>query len=66
MTIRRVLAWLTISLVAFVASGCGATNTNAPKAEAPDARTSRKDRRDEAPVLVAPPPAYGNKIVLRD
>jgi hypothetical protein len=62
----RVLAPLVVALAGFVAAGCGAGNANAPRAESPDARTSRKEKHEEAPVLVAPPPAYGNKVVLND
>jgi len=45
---------------------CGAPSTAAPKhpsAEARNGETEKKTRKQRPP-LVAPPPAYGNKIVF--
>jgi len=48
-----------------LACGHGAVNEAkpAPQAEA-DTRTSPQKQPRELPRLIAPPPAYGNKIVL--
>jgi hypothetical protein len=47
-------------------SGCGAGAGNAPRPAAPDTRTSRTQKREEPVKLIAPPPAYGNKIVMAE
>jgi len=47
-------------------SGCGTRAGNAPRTAAPDTRTSRTLKRDEPVKLIAPPPAYGNKIVMAE
>ena len=44
--------------------GCGAGAGNTPRAAVPDIRTSRTQKREEPVKLIAPPPAYGNKIVM--
>jgi hypothetical protein len=46
--------------------GCGAGAGNAPRAAAPDTRTSRTQKREDPVKLIAPPPAYGNKIVMAE
>jgi hypothetical protein len=65
MALRRVLCSF---LLATLVVGCGAANANGPAPATSDSRTSRKDRekREEPPVLIAPPPAYGNKIVMAE
>ena len=62
MWIRRVFALV----LAAALSGCGAGATTTPKSAEPDARTSRNQKREEPVKLIAPPPAYGNKIVMAD
>lgn len=61
--------WIRCLLVPIVAAalfGCGASAGNAPAPASPDARTSRNQRREEPVKLIAPPPAYGNKIVMAE
>ncbi len=53
-----------ITLLAVCACGPRLTPApNHPSAEARNAETEKKTRKQRPP-LVAPPPAYGNKIVL--
>jgi hypothetical protein len=59
MRIRRLPVLLVVALF-----GCGAGAGNTPRAAVPDIRTSRTQKRDEPVKLIAPPPAYGNKIVM--
>jgi hypothetical protein len=63
----RVLYRLASLALAGILFGCGAGATVEPP-RLPDARISRtQQRREEPPVrLVAPPPAYGNKIVMAE
>ena len=61
MSLRRIAP---VFVLTALLSGCAGSAANTPKAEVPDARTARKEKREEPPVLIAPPPAYGNKIVM--
>ena len=51
---------------AALALGCGSTAVSAPQAPARDIETRvvPQKRPLEIPRLLAPPPAYGNKIVM--
>lgn len=57
-----------ILLASLLLAACGTTAVPAPKASAeidPPARVTNERTRKLRPV-VAPPPAYGNRIVLED
>lgn len=57
-----------ILLASLLLAACGTTAVPAPKASAefdPPARVTNERTRRVRPV-VAPPPAYGNRIVLED
>jgi hypothetical protein len=49
-------------------AGCGSRALQAPPKPPPPAQprteVDRHPNRDEPPKLIAPPPAYGNKVVL--
>ena len=51
---------------AFVCGACGQGSISVPRGPAPDIETRALPlkQRHEIPRLIAPPPAYGNKIVL--
>lgn len=58
--------WLRRALVPLLTAalfGCGAGATDTSRPTAPDGRSSRNQKREEPVKLIAPPPAYGNKIV---
>jgi hypothetical protein len=57
--------WMTIALVLF-GLGCQACGAATPKAPAPPPAQAHKapDPAEDGPYHVAPPPAYGNKVVL--
>jgi len=65
-SVRRLLAPLL--LVGFAAlTGCGQSATPAPAAAPREATQTRvPPRRHERPLprLIAPPPAYGNRVVM--
>lgn len=56
---------MTIALVVF-GLGCQACGAAAPKAPAPPPAQAHKapEPAEDEPYHVAPPPAYGNKVVL--
>jgi hypothetical protein len=63
---RRVFA-LTLVLAAAVAGGCGAAavpRAAEPPPPASEPRTRADPTETETPKLIAPPPAYGNKVVM--
>ena len=57
-----------LALFGFVTlvSGCGQSATQAPVAPArtADHETRGQHRNERRPHLIAPPPAYGNKVVM--
>lgn len=58
---------LIIALASAVAWGCASTPPPAPKPPPPAEPRTRVDQpaiHEEQPKLIAPPPAYGNKVVL--
>lgn len=56
-----------IGTLMVVLIGCGSAPAQAPAKPPPQAEQQRteapKQQRREAPRLIAPPPAYGNKVV---
>jgi len=57
---------LLAAAVAFLASGCARPPAKAPRprpAPAPSTRVEQDRGHRPVPPLVAPPPAYGNKVV---
>jgi len=64
--VRRVLAVILFSSVATFASGCGSGALRAPESppKPVDPETRAQPRQKEMPRLIAPPPAYGNKVVM--
>jgi hypothetical protein len=60
MSMRR-LAPLLLPAALF---GCGAGAARATTPAAPVARAAPEQKREEPLKLIAPPPAYGNKIVM--
>lgn len=61
---RRVLLFLV--LAAATLAGCASTRVPEPKPPPPasEPRTRVDPPDDQTPKLIAPPPAYGNKVVL--
>jgi hypothetical protein len=55
-----------VSALAVLCGACGHSSLNAPRPPARDVETRIVPPRHqpEIPRLIAPPPAYGNKIVL--
>lgn len=63
---RRIFL-VALMLVSALAWGCATTTPPAPKPPPPAEPRTRVDQpepREEQPKLIAPPPAYGNKVVL--
>lgn len=61
-------SWFTMAIVAFAMTMVGCTGLNVqqpPKAVASEsAQVSKKKQKQQRPHIVAPPPAYGNRVVL--
>lgn len=65
MTMSSLAVRVCCAMILLAASACGprvATSPSHPSAEARNGETEKKTRKQRPP-LVAPPPAYGNKIV---
>lgn len=66
----RLVASLVLVVIAACETACGAggvTRTVRPPAPAnAETRRAPRPREPQPPPLIAPPPAYGNKIVLAD
>jgi len=68
--VRRIVFIVTLGAVALGLSGCagGAVTAPKPPARLPEKETraapTRQQTPEEPPALIAPPPAYGNKIVM--
>jgi hypothetical protein len=63
---RPLFSSLSAVLVAIALSGCvasGGQPAKPPPPVNPETRVT-PERRSEPPTLIAPPPAYGNKIVM--
>jgi hypothetical protein len=62
---RPLFSSLSATLVAFALSGCVASSGQPAKPPPPvNPETRVTPERSERPTLIAPPPAYGNKIVM--
>ena len=56
---------MVILSLAALAVGCGGGALSEPKAPPPvDPETRAQPRQKDDPRLIAPPPAYGNKVVM--
>jgi hypothetical protein len=66
--VTRIVARILLVSLAALATGCGASSQR--PAEAPDPAAAPQTRANPRPepeppaLLIAPPPAYGNKIVM--
>ncbi|HEX4474314.1 MAG TPA: hypothetical protein VH142_04500 [Polyangiaceae bacterium] len=60
------LVWLALLITATGIAGCGAATTEGRRPPSPaNEQTIRGVRvKERPPKLIAPPPAYGNKIVM--
>jgi hypothetical protein len=67
---RPSFSWLYLVLTAALVSGCGAHVVRAPGPPPPIEPQTRANEaaparlKRDVPPLIAPPPAYGNKIVM--
>ncbi len=65
---RQALLFTSALLLAFGLAACGGAATSLPAQPPPRPSQPRTEvtapQREQAPRLIAPPPAYGNKIVM--
>jgi len=64
--VRRLVTRILVLSVVALASGCGSGALRSPETppKPVDPETRVQPRQKEAPRLIAPPPAYGNKVVM--
>jgi hypothetical protein len=64
--VRRVFFIVTLGVLALGLMGCagGAQQAAKPPPRLPEKETRAPARPEPPPQLIAPPPAYGNKIVM--
>ena len=64
--VKGLLAPLLLAGLLGAATGCGASATPEPAVLPHEAPQTRAPRRHERPLprLIAPPPAYGNRVVM--
>jgi len=66
--VKRLLVSLVLAGILGAATGCGASATPEPAAPSREANQTRvpRERREQRPLpkLIAPPPAYGNRVVM--
>ena len=59
---KRIIGFLVVSL--FCASACRHPTPKRPKST--NKVQANKSKKEKEPTIVAPPPAYGNKIVSKE
>lgn len=61
-------SWFTIAVVSLAMTmvGCSGLNVQQPpkSVQAESAQASKKKQKQQRPHIVAPPPAYGNRVVM--